>query len=192
LKGRGRGWVTAEYSMLPASTSERTPREVSRGRPSGRTMEIQRLVGRSLRMCMDLERLGERQVRVDCDVLQADAGTRTAAVTGGYVALALALRGLQEQGALDAWPVVRSVAAVSAALVQGQPVLDPDYVEDSAADVDMNFVLTGDGQIVEIQGTAEAAPFESEQLSQLLALARSGVAAMTSLQKQALGGELGA
>jgi len=188
LRNTGRGWVTAEYGMLPRSTHTRTDREAARGRQTGRTQEIQRLIGRSLRAVTDLTRLGERQVRIDCDVLQADGGTRTAAITGSYVALALACRGLVAQGLMTASPLVDSVAAVSCGVHQGEPVLDLDYAEDSAADADANFVLTGSGGIVEIQATAEAAPFDEARFHTMLALARSGIEALTRLQARVLDG----
>jgi ribonuclease PH len=183
LRGTGKGWVTGEYSMLPASTSERSAREVTRGRPGGRTQEIQRLIGRALRSVTDLRAIGERMVTIDCDVLQADAGTRTASITGGYVALALALRG---QGVEDA--LRDSVAAVSVGLVDGEPRLDLCYEEDAGAEVDCNIVMTGNGQLVEVQGTAEGAPFDRAQLDALLDLATSGIAELTKVQQAALAG----
>jgi len=184
LKGAGRGWVTAEYGMLPRATDTRTDREARRG-VSGRTQEIQRLIGRSLRAVTDLEALGELQVRVDCDVLQADGGTRTAAVTGGFVALHMALTHLVEIGARPAVPLTDHVAAVSCGLWSGTPVLDLDYAEDSTAQADANFVLTGAGGIVEIQGTAEGAPFSQDQFLALLALARKGIGELVEAQKAA-------
>jgi ribonuclease PH len=186
LKGTSRGWVTGEYSMLPASTSERSPREVNKGRPGGRTQEIQRLIGRSLRAVTDLAALGERTVTVDCDVLQADAGTRTASITGGYIALALALRGLQERGVVGADVLRDSVAAVSVGVVGGQPVLDLCYEEDAGADVDANVVMTGAGLLVEVQGTAEGDPFTRADLDVLLDLATSGIERLTKVQHDAL------
>ena len=183
LRGTGKGWVTGEYSMLPASTSERSAREVTRGRPGGRTQEIQRLIGRALRSVTDLRAIGERMVTIDCDVLQADAGTRTASITGGYVALALALRGQGVEGALR-----DSVAAVSVGLVDGEPRLDLCYEEDAGAEVDCNIVMTGSGQLVEVQGTAEGAPFDRAQLDALLDLATSGIAELTKVQQAALAG----
>jgi ribonuclease PH len=186
LKGTNRGWVTGEYSMLPASTSERSPREVNKGRPGGRTQEIQRLIGRSLRAVTDLSALGERTVTVDCDVLQADAGTRTASITGGYIALALALRGLQERGAVGADVLRDSVAAVSVGIVGGEPVLDLCYEEDAGADVDSNVVMTGAGLLVEVQGTAEGDPFTRAELDVLLDLATAGIARLTKIQHDAL------
>ena len=187
IRNTGKGWVTAEYGMLPRSTHERTDREAARGRQSGRTLEIQRLIGRSLRAVVDMKRLGERQIRLDCDVIQADGGTRTAAVTGSWVALRLAVDTLLERGVVDRDPLTGSVAAISCGIVGGTPCLDLDYVEDSGADADANFVLTGDGGIVEIQGTAETAPFARDQFDALLDLARDGVAALTRRQMAALG-----
>ncbi len=188
LVGRGKGWVTGEYSMLPASTPERSAREAARGRQGGRTHEIQRLIGRSLRACVDMKRLGERQIRVDCDVLQADGGTRTASITGAYVALALAIRSLEARGAFGDGPspLVRSVAAVSAGIVGGEALLDLDYSEDSRAGVDLNVVLTGDGGLVEVQGTAEGEPFSGEELQRLLELTRAGARQLTAAQAAAL------
>jgi ribonuclease PH len=181
LRGTGKGWVTGEYSMLPAATSERSAREVTRGRPGGRTQEIQRLIGRALRSVTDLRALGERMVTIDCDVLQADAGTRTASITGGYVALAIALRGAGVESALR-----DSVAAVSVGLVDGEPRLDLCYEEDAGAEVDCNVVMTGDGRLVEVQGTAEGAPFDRAQLDELLDLAAGGIAQLTEIQRTAL------
>ena len=186
LRNTGRGWVTAEYGMLPRSTHTRTDREAARGRQSGRTQEIQRLIGRSLRAVTDLAALGERQVRIDCDVLQADGGTRTAAITGSYVALHQALAKFVAAGLLAALPLNDSVAAVSCGVVEGMPVLDLDYAEDSTAETDANFVLTGSGGLVEIQGTAEGAPFSEEQLVALLKLARKGIGELVILQKEVL------
>ena len=182
LRGRGRGWVTAEYGMLPRSTNTRMPREATRGRQSGRTLEIQRLIGRSLRQAVDLDALGERTITVDCDVLQADGGTRTASITGGWVALADALDGLVSTGALSETPLVAQVAAVSAGIVDGQVLLDLDYSEDSRADTDMNFVMDNEGRFIEIQGTAEAAPFTEDELRQLTAVAADGISQLTDLQ----------
>ena len=186
LKGKGRGWVTAEYSMLPRATSTRTPREITRGRPEGRTQEIQRLIGRALRSVTDFAALGERTIIVDCDCLQADGGTRTAAITGGWVALALAIRGLLKTGAIARDPLAEPVAAVSVGIVGGQAVLDLPYVEDSGADVDMNIVMTASGRLVEIQGTAERSPFSETDLTALLALARKGLGTLVALQRGAL------
>jgi len=186
LKGSGKGWVTAEYGMLPRSTHDRMRREAAAGKQSGRTQEIQRLVGRSLRAVCDLSALGERQITIDCDVLQADGGTRTAAITGGFVALGQCVAFMKKVGVVAA-PVIKDhVAAISCGIVKGQPVLDLDYDEDSTAETDANFVLTGAGGLVEIQGTAEAAPFSEEQLIALLTLARKGIGELVELQKQAL------
>jgi ribonuclease PH len=187
LRNTGRGWVTAEYGMLPRSTHTRTDREAARGRQSGRTQEIQRLIGRSLRAVTDLAALGERQIRIDCDVLQADGGTRTAAITGSYVALYQALAKLVAAGQLSAVPLTDSVAAISCGIHGGAPVLDLDYAEDSKAETDANFVLTGTGGIVEIQATAEGAPFGEESFATMLALARAGIADLTRAQRAALG-----
>lgn len=186
LRGTGRGWVTGEYSMLPASTVERSGREVNRGKPGGRTQEIQRLIGRALRSVTDLERLGERTVTVDCDVLVADAGTRTASITGGYIALALALRSLTD-GPAAAEVLKDSVAAVSVGIVDGESRLDLCYEEDAGAEVDCNVVMTGGGALVEVQGTAEGAPFSRPQLDELLDLAAAGIAELTKIQAEALG-----
>ena len=186
LKGSGKGWVTAEYGMLPRSTHERMRREAAAGKQSGRTQEIQRLVGRSLRAVCDLSALGERQITIDCDVLQADDGTRTAAITGGFVALSQCL-GFMKKTGLVTVPVIKDhVAAISCGIVKGEAVLDLDYDEDSTAETDANFVLTGSGGLVEIQGTAEGAPFTEEQLVALLKLARKGIGELVELQKQAL------
>jgi ribonuclease PH len=188
LQGSGKGWVTAEYGMLPRSTTERTPREAARGRPSGRTYEIQRLIGRSLRAVTRLDRLGECALWIDCDVLQADGGTRTAAITGGYVALALAVRSLKERGAIKHADVLAdSVAAVSAGIVDGAPVLDLCYEEDARAEVDFNVVMTGSGRLVEVQGTAEGQPFSRDQLDEMIELAGGGVARLTAIQREAAG-----
>jgi ribonuclease PH len=186
LRNSGRGWVTAEYGMLPRSTHTRTDREAARGRQSGRTQEIQRLIGRSLRAVTDLAALGERQIRLDCDVLQADGGTRTAGITGSYVALYQALAGLVTAGALPAVPLTDSVAAISCGVCGGEAVLDLDYAEDSGAETDANFVLTGTGKIIEIQATAEGAPFDEASFAAMLALARAGIAELTLLQRAAL------
>jgi len=187
LRNTLRGWVTAEYGMLPRSTETRTDREAARGRQSGRTQEIQRLIGRSLRAVTDLTRFGERQIKLDCDVLQADGGTRTAAVTGSYVALYQAFHRLLSGGVISAMPLRDSVAAISCGVIAGTPVLDLDYAEDSQAMTDANFVLTGVGGIVEIQATAEAAPFDEALFGEMLRLARLGVAELTRHQRAALG-----
>ena len=187
LRNTGRGWITAEYGMLPRSTHTRTDREAARGRQSGRTQEIQRLIGRSLRAIANLAALGERQIRIDCDVLQADGGTRTAAVTGSFVALHIALQRLVRDGVLPALPLSDAVAAVSCGISGGLAVLDLDYAEDSTAQADANFVLTGRGGIVEVQATAEAEPFSEERFAEMLALARRGVARLVALQRAALG-----
>ncbi|MBV8670543.1 MAG: ribonuclease PH [Candidatus Eremiobacteraeota bacterium] len=186
LKGRGRGWVTAEYSLLPRSTFERTPREASVGRIGGRTHEIQRLIGRCMRSVVDLSALGERTVTLDCDVLQADGGTRTAALSGAFVALCSALATARAKGTLRGWPVVDWLAATSVGIVGDAPMLDLTYEEDSRAEVDMNVVMTGDGRFVEIQGTAEQEPFNRGQLDKLLALARAGIEAIIGVQREAL------
>jgi ribonuclease PH len=186
LRNTGRGWITAEYGMLPRSTQTRTDREAARGRQSGRTQEIQRLIGRSLRAVTNLAALGERQIRIDCDVLQADGGTRTAAITGSYVALHVALQKLVREGALPALPLSDAVAAISCGIHGGQPVLDLDYAEDSEAETDANFVMTGDGRIIEVQGTAEKTPFSQDEFLALMALARKGVARLVDLQKMAV------
>ncbi|KMN81951.1 ribonuclease PH [Chromobacterium alkanivorans] len=186
LKGKGRGWVTAEYGMLPRSTGSRMRRESSAGKQSGRTQEIQRLIGRSLRAVVDLEKLGERQIQIDCDVIQADGGTRTASITGAYVALADAIGLLLREGKLSENPLRDQVAAISVGLYQGMPVLDLDYAEDSSCDTDMNVVMTGDGRFVEVQGTAEGEPFGDQELQAMLGLARSGIRELVALQRQAL------
>lgn len=175
LRGKATGWVTAEYAMLPRSTHSRTAREAAKGKQKGRTLEIQRLIGRSLRAVTDMKKLGERTITIDCDVIQADGGTRTASITGGYVALALAVRKLQAAGKVPADVLRDAVAAVSVGIVGGVPMLDLDYSEDSTADVDMNIVMTGTGKFIEIQGTAETAAFDDAQLAALLALARKGI-----------------
>jgi ribonuclease PH len=186
LRGQGRGWVTAEYAMLPRATHTRTRREVNSGKPSGRTQEIQRLVGRSLRAVVDLQAMGERQITVDCDVLQADGGTRTAAITGGFVALYDCLRWMRQRSIVKEIPIKDHVAAISCGICQGVPVLDLDYAEDSAAETDANFVITGAGGLVEVQATAEGAVFSQEQLDALLLLARKGVGELVALQKAVL------
>jgi len=184
LRGSGTGWVTAEYSMLPRSTATRTPREVTKGRPSGRTMEIQRLIGRSLRSVIDMNALGERSVILDCDVLQADGGTRTAAITGAYIAMSAALRRLVKFGALKKSPIRDFVAATSVGVVGGVAILDLCYQEDSQAEVDMNLVMTGSGRFVELQATAEKTAFDDAQLASLLSLGRRGVEDLIAMQRQ--------
>jgi ribonuclease PH len=183
LKGKGKGWVTAEYSMLPRSTHERMRREVTRGQPSGRTQEIQRLIGRSLRAVVDLEKLGERQITVDCDVIQADGGTRTAAITGAWVALHDCFQWMQTRDMIGREVMKDHIAAVSAGIYNGEIVLDLDYPEDSEAEADANFVLTGAGGIVEIQGTAEGDPFTQAQFDEIIGLARKGIEELVALQK---------
>ena len=187
MRGSGRGWVTAEYSMLPRSTTTRTPREVTKGRATGRTMEIQRLIGRSLRAVVNLETLGERSVIVDCDVLQADGGTRTASITGAWVALALAIKRLLDFKTLSKNPLTDQVAAISAGVVKGAPLLDLCYEEDSAADVDMNLVMTGRGRFVEVQATGEKDSFGDDHLASLIALGRTGITELVLLQKRIAG-----
>ena len=183
LRNCGRGWVTAEYSMLPRSTVQRTPREISKGRPSGRTQEIQRLIGRSMRSVVDTAALGERTIILDCDVLQADGGTRTAAITGAFVAMGIALTRMVEYGALKTLPVKDYVAAISVGVVQGEPRVDLCCEEDSRADVDMNVVMTGAGRFVEVQATAEQTPFDDGQLQELLGLGRSAIAQLIEIQR---------
>ncbi len=187
MRGTGKGWVTAEYSMLPRATATRTPREVNKGKPSGRTQEIQRLIGRSLRAVVDLEVLGERTITLDCDVIQADGGTRTAAITGAFVALAMACRQLVGMGALKRSPLRDYVAATSVGIVKNEARLDLDYEEDSRADVDMNMVMTGSGRFVELQATAEQQSFDDAQLGQLVLLARRGIAELIEIQRRATG-----
>jgi ribonuclease PH len=187
MRNSGKGWVTAEYGMLPRSTHTRTDREAARGKQSGRTQEIQRLIGRALRAVVDLPAMGERQINIDCDVLQADGGTRTASITGAWVALHFAFDRLIKEGKLTANPMTGQVAAVSCGLFEGTAVLDLDYPEDSKAQADANFVLTGDGGIVEVQGTAEEKPFSEPQFMELLVLAKKGVIELTHLQRLAIG-----
>ena len=187
LRNSGKGWVTAEYSMLPRSTLTRTPREAAKGRQSGRTHEIQRLIGRSLRAVMDLSRLGERSIVLDCDVIQADGGTRTASITGAFTALTLALQKLVEAGTLKSLPLTDTVAAISAGIVDGEILLDLCYEEDSRAGVDMNFVMTGSGKMVEVQATAEHDLFDDAQLAKMLALAKDGVRSLVDKQRAVLG-----
>ncbi len=186
LRGKGQGWVTAEYGMLPRSTTERMGREASRGKQGGRTMEIQRLIGRSLRAVMDMEKLGERTVTIDCDVIQADGGTRTASITGGFVALADAINKMVADGTLAESPLCGSVASISVGIYKGTPVLDLDYPEDSNAETDMNVVMTDAGKFIEVQGTAEGHPFSEEEMNQMLALARKGIGELIQLQHNAL------
>ena len=186
LRGSGKGWVTAEYAMLPRATHERTRREVNSGKPSGRTQEIQRLIGRSLRAVTNLPALGERQITVDCDVIQADGGTRTASITGAWVALHDCLAWMRARSIISVDPLKDHVAAVSCGIYKGQPVLDLDYAEDSAAETDANFVVTGKGGIVEVQGTAEMEPFSEAQFIELLALAKGGIANLVELQRKAI------
>ncbi|KQP06709.1 ribonuclease PH [Methylobacterium sp. Leaf99] len=186
LRGSGKGWITAEYSMLPRATHERTRREVNSGKPSGRTQEIQRLIGRSLRAVTNLPAMGERQITVDCDVIQADGGTRTAAITGAWVALHDCFSWMRARSIISVDPLREHVAAVSCGIVKGVPVLDLDYAEDSGAETDANFVITGSGGLVEVQGTAEGKPFSEEELLALLRLAKGGTERLVALQKQAL------
>ncbi len=186
LRNSGRGWVTAEYGMLPRSTHTRSDREAARGRQGGRTQEIQRLIGRSLRACIDMKMLGEQTITIDCDVIQADGGTRTAAITGGWVALAMAVDWLQRAGGLPTSPVRTQVAAMSVGMMEGQPFLDLDYREDSGADVDFNVVMLGTGQLVEVQGTAEHNPFTREQMTELVDLACEGIERHFAKQREAL------
>src|SRR5271155_4114157 len=187
LRGQGRGWVTAEFAMLPRATSTRTRRESTTGKVSGRTQEIQRLIGRSLRAVVDLPRMGERQITLDCDVIQADGGTRTAAITGAWIALNDCLKWMTQRSILRDNPMRDHVAAISCGIVKGEAALDLDYAEDSTAETDANFVMTGSGGLVEVQGTAEGAPFTDEQLGELLKLARKGIGELVALQKKVLG-----
>lgn len=184
MKGKGKGWVTAEYGMIPGSCNERIARESSKGKPSGRTMEIQRLIGRSLRSIVDLSKLGERTIWIDADVIQGDGGTRTASITGSYIALAEAIQKLIKAGLLAESPILDSIAAISVGVVNGTPVLDLCYQEDSKAEVDMNVVMTGSGKFVEVQGTAEGAPFSSKDMNTLMALAQKGIKDLTVIQKK--------
>jgi ribonuclease PH len=190
LKNSGRGWLTAEYAMLPASTKKRSSRESTVGKIGGRTHEIQRLIGRSLRAVTDLTAFGERTITMDCDVIQADGGTRTAAITGGFIALIDLFRRLKERGLVSSIPVADYVSAVSVGIVDGQPLLDLDYAEDSSAEVDMNFVMTGKGLFIEVQGTAEAKPFDRDRLNALTELAATGIGELTGRQREILGGLL--
>ena len=187
LRNSGKGWVTAEYGMLPRATGERMRREAAAGKQGGRTQEIQRLIGRSLRAIVDLEALGERQITIDCDVIQADGGTRTASITGAWIALHDCLKWMETRGMIKTEKVLKDhVAAISCGVFASQPIIDLDYLEDSAAETDANFVMTGSGGIVEIQGTAEGAPFSEAELSTLMTLARNGIAELVALQKQAI------
>ena len=186
LKGQGRGWVTAEYGMLPRATAERTRREASAGKQGGRTVEIQRLIGRSLRSVIDLQALGERQITIDCDVIQADGGTRTASITGAWVALHDCIGWMKARKMINGDPLRDHIAAISCGIFNGTPVLDLDYAEDSEADTDANFVMTGDGRIIEVQGTAEKTPFTQDEFLALMALARKGVTRLVDLQKMAV------
>ena len=190
LRNSGKGWITAEYSMLPRATTTRSTRESTTGRVGGRTHEIQRLIGRSLRAVSKLEALGERTVWIDCDVIQADGGTRTAAITGGFVALVLAVQGMRERGQITSMPVLDHVAATSVGVVAGVPMLDLAYSEDSVAEVDMNIIKTGDGRFIEVQGTAEGAPFERDTLNQLLSLADEGIQQLIERQREIVGAYL--
>lgn len=187
MRGLGKGWVTAEYGMLPRSTDKRMDREAARGKQSGRTQEIQRLIGRALRAVVDMKALGERQIKIDCDVIQADGGTRTASVTGAYVSLHMALQHLVDLKLLDAMPLTDTISAISCGIYKGTPVLDLDYAEDSDAETDANFVITGKGGIVEIQGTAEQEPFSEDEFQTLLNLAKKGCSELTEQQKKVLG-----
>ena len=186
LRGKGQGWITAEYGMLPRSTGSRMDREAARGKQGGRTMEIQRLIGRSLRAVVDLKALGERSITIDCDVIQADGGTRTASITGGYVALVDAIRYLRREGLIESDPVQHSVGSVSVGIYQGTPVLDLDYAEDCNAETDMNLVMNDAGQFIEVQGTAEGHPFSQDELNAMLALAKKGIGELIAHQQAAL------
>ncbi|PLA74508.1 ribonuclease PH [Hydrogenovibrio sp. SC-1] len=186
LRGKSQGWITAEYGMLPRSTDNRMRREASAGKQGARTVEIQRLIGRSLRAAVDLTALGERTVLVDCDVIQADGGTRTASITGGFVAISLAIQKLLEKGLLNTTPILHGVGSVSVGIYQGHPVLDLDYAEDSNAETDMNLVMTEKGEFIEVQGTAEAAPFSMMEMNAMLALGQKGIAELISIQKACL------
>ena len=188
LRNTGQGWVTAEYGMLPRATNSRNPREAARGKQTGRTQEIQRLIGRSLRTSIDLAHLGERQIIIDCDVLEADGGTRTASITGGFVALAQAIATLEKRKAFKVNPIIAPVAAISCGIVGGEALLDLDYVEDSGAQVDANIIMTAEGKFVEVQMSGEEATFHEGQLESLLALGKAGIAQLVSLQRKALGG----
>jgi ribonuclease PH len=191
LRGQGKGWVTAEYGMLPRATTTRTQRESSAGKVGGRTQEIQRLIGRSLRSVVEMEKLGERTIWIDCDVIQADGGTRTASITGGFVALALAIQRLRELKAIGGMPIVDYVAATSVGIINGAPMLDLAYDEDSRAEVDMNVIKTGSGRFIEVQGTAEGKPFDRDELDGLIDLAGAGITALVGLQREIVGSVLG-
>jgi ribonuclease PH len=191
LRGQGKGWVTAEYGMLPRATTTRTQREATAGKVGGRTQEIQRLIGRSLRSVVEMEKLGERTVWIDCDVIQADGGTRTASITGGFVALALAIQRLRAQNALNSMPITDYVAATSVGIINGTPMLDLAYDEDSRAEVDMNVIKTGSGRFIEVQGTAEGKPFDRDALDGLIDLAGAGITALVGLQREIVGQVLG-
>ncbi|WP_028547057.1 ribonuclease PH [Paenibacillus taiwanensis] len=187
MKGQGKGWITAEYSMLPRATQTRNQREAARGKLTGRTMEIQRLIGRALRSVVDLHALGERTITLDCDVLQADGGTRTTSITGAFIAMALAIHKISQQHSLSKFPINDFLASVSVGVVQGEPKCDLNYEEDSSAKVDMNVVMTGNGKFVEVQGTGEESPFSRQELNQLLELAEQGIMKLIELQREALG-----
>jgi len=190
LRGKGKGWVTAEYSMIPRSCKSRVPRESSKGKLGGRTHEIQRLIGRSMRTVVDMKKLGERTIWMDCDVIQADGGTRCASITGSFIALVLALAKLKKDGILSEIPVSDYVAAISVGMIDGKPALDLDYEEDSTAEVDMNIVMTGDGRFIEVQGTAEREPFTKAEMERLMALAKDGIEKLVAIQKKSLKGLL--
>lgn len=186
LRGQGKGWITAEYAMLPRATEERTQRESVKGKLSGRTMEIQRLIGRSLRSCIDLEKLGERTITIDCDVIQADGGTRTASITGGYIALAMAVKRMVKNGELSENPLISKVAAISVGIVSGIPMLDLKYSEDSAAEVDMNVIMNDKGEFIEVQGTGEEATYSRNELNKLLDMAEEGINQLLDIQEKTL------
>ena len=190
LRGKGAGWITAEYGMIPRSCKTRVQREASKGKLGGRTMEIQRLIGRSMRSVADIAKIGERTIWIDCDVIQADGGTRCASITGSFISVLLALEKMREEGVIENIPVADYVAAVSVGMLEGKPILDLDYSEDSTADVDMNIIMTGDGRFVEIQGTAEKEPFKKEDMNKLIALAKKGIDELIAAQKKALKGIL--
>lgn len=187
MRGQGKGWLTAEYSMIPRATGERNQRESAKGKPSGRTMEIQRLIGRALRTAVDLEKLGERTITIDCDVIQADGGTRTTSISGGFIALALAVKKLMKERVLSVNPIVSNVAAISVGIVRGTPMLDLMYTEDSAAEVDMNVVMNGKGEFVEVQGTGEEATYTRKELNELIDLAEVGIKEIIRLQNEVIG-----